>query len=177
MQQDTVAGTPANKWTLRFMDMALRSATWSKDPSTKVGAVLVSPMNGVISTGFNGFPHCVEDSADRLSDRSAKLRFTVHAELNALLWALRHNCRVDGATIFVTHPPCAHCAAALAQAGVKRVVADWPAAAFIDRWMADMLAGSDMFAETGINYQWLDNAPDLPLLFPAGPLLSAYRIS
>lgn len=155
MQYDAIDDSPAGKWDLRYMDLARRVASWSKDPSTKVGAVLVSPLNGVLATGFNGFPHLVNDTDARMTDRDEKLRFTIHAEHNVVLWATRHGAPVSGSTIYVTRPPCAHCAAALVQAGVKRVIADMPPGDFIARWAKDMRAAAEMFAEAGVANYWL----------------------
>ena len=39
------------KWDRRFMDMATLVSMWSKDPSTKCGAVIVDPMNRIVSVG------------------------------------------------------------------------------------------------------------------------------
>ena len=62
-----------DKWDNRFYDLAAYIADWSKDPSTKVGAVIVDPKNKrIVSTGFNGFPFGVEDTAERLENRDVK---------------------------------------------------------------------------------------------------------
>ena len=66
------------RWDLRFIEMASLVASWSKDPSTKVGAVITNDKNHVVSLGFNGFPRGVED---RLNvNRETKLARTIHAE-------------------------------------------------------------------------------------------------
>jgi len=75
-----------SKWDSRFMDLARLVASWSKDPSTQVGAVIVDQDKRIVSTGFNGFPRCVNDSP---VDREVKLLRTIHAEENALLFARR----------------------------------------------------------------------------------------
>ena len=61
------------KWDARFLDLAKHISDWSKDPSTKVGCVVVGEDREVRSTGFNGFPRGIEDTAARLNDRSQKL--------------------------------------------------------------------------------------------------------
>ena len=104
-----------SKWDRRMLGLVNLIATWSKDPSTGVGAVIVDSKNRIVSVGFNGFPRAVCDSDEALFDRDEKLRRTIHAEENALLFARGP---VDGCTIYVTHPPCARCAAKLIQAGV-----------------------------------------------------------
>lgn len=93
-----------SKWDRRMLGLVNLVATWSKDPSTGVGAVIVDSKNRIVSVGFNGFPRAVCDSDEALFDRDEKLRRTIHAEENALLFAGRS---VEGCTIYVTHPPCA----------------------------------------------------------------------
>lgn len=107
-----------DKWHLRFLRLAREVSTWSKDPSTKVGCVIVSPDRRVVSLGFNGLPAGIRDSADRLADREVKLALTLHAEENALLFAKGS---VAGCAAYVTRHPCSQCAAKLIQSGVCEV--------------------------------------------------------
>lgn len=104
------------KWAKRFLDLATLIGSWSKDNSTKVGAVIVDERNRIVSVGFNGFPRGIEDI---ITDRDEKLRRTIHAEENALLFANRS---VEGCTIYVTHHPCARCTAKLIQVGISKIV-------------------------------------------------------
>lgn len=108
-----------NKWDDRFMDVAKLTATWSKDPRTKVGSVIVDEKKRIIGVGFNGFPRGVDDHDDRYADRDTKLKFVAHAERNAL-----DNCPIDteGATLYATLFPCCDCAKGIIQKGIKRVV-------------------------------------------------------
>jgi dCMP deaminase len=101
------------------MDMAQMAASWSKDPSTKVGAVLVDEQKRVLGIGFNGFPRRVKDSIQRYADRDTKYEFIVHAEMNAVLNATMG---VKGSALF-TWPiaPCSTCMGMLIQAGIKKV--------------------------------------------------------
>jgi dCMP deaminase len=94
--------------------------TKSKDPSTQVGAVLVSADGKREYLGYNGFPRGVEDHPERYADRASKYAYVVHAELNAILKAGRDS---EGATLY-TWPlaTCNECAKAVIQAGVARVV-------------------------------------------------------
>lgn len=107
------------KWDNRFLDMAKLVSTWSKDPSTKVGAVIVDTNNRVVSVGYNGFPQKISDN-DRLENREEKYNIIVHAEANALMFANRS---VNGYTLY-TYPfqPCSRCASLIIQSGIKRVV-------------------------------------------------------
>ena len=67
-----------NKWDFRFLDMAKLVASWSKDPSTQTGAVIVAPRKNIIGVGFNGFPRGMYDSPERLNDRPEKYSRTIH---------------------------------------------------------------------------------------------------
>lgn len=118
-------------WQHRFLSLADQVSSWSKDPSTKVGCVVVDQDRRILSVGYNGFPRGVGDDAFRLEDRSIKHLMTVHAEANAVAAAARNGVSLHGATAYITHPACAQCAALLTQAGVLRIVqagelrADW----------------------------------------------------
>jgi dCMP deaminase len=110
----------AMKWTQRFLDLAAVVAAWSKDPSTKVGAVAVSPhTRAVLETGYNGLPRGVEDQPCRM-ERPAKYLWTAHAEENLVAHAARKT--LEGATVYVTHLCCANCTRMLINAGVRRIV-------------------------------------------------------
>lgn len=107
-------------WDKRFLELAQLNSTWSKDPSTGVGAVIVRPNNKVASQGFNGFPSKIYDNPDWLNDRDIKYKVTIHAELNAILSS---NEDLDGYTIYVyPFAPCEHCALSIIQKGIVRVV-------------------------------------------------------
>ena len=77
---------PLMKWDKRFLDLSQLISSWSKDPSTKVGAVVVDDDRRVISLGYNGFPRGVSDD-ERLDNRESKYKIVTHAEANALLFA------------------------------------------------------------------------------------------
>jgi dCMP deaminase len=110
-------------WDEYFMGMAHLSALRSKDPSTQVGAVIVSPANKVVSIGYNGLPKgCSDDEYPWDRDGSAletKYVYVVHAELNAILNA---PLPVIGCRIYVSLFPCNECAKAIIQAGIKEIV-------------------------------------------------------
>jgi dCMP deaminase len=108
------------KWDQRFLDMACLVGGWSKDPSTKTGAVIVDVQKRVVSVGYNGFPAPVVDDA-RLDCRELTYEIIVHAEVNALMFAQR---AVVGCTVY-TYPfmSCSRCAAMIIQAGITRHVA------------------------------------------------------
>ena len=111
------------KWHKRFYDLAVHVATWSKDPSTKVGACIVNADNQVLSLGFNGFPRGIFDFAKRYEDKETKYLFVSHAERNALDNAFGDT---RGATLYTTLFPCNECAKGIIQKGIKTVVTPQP---------------------------------------------------
>jgi dCMP deaminase len=104
------------------MDLAHHVADWSKDPSTKVGAVIVNDNKQVLGLGYNGFPRGVYDCPERYNNRSIKLLFVAHAERNALDNATS----VEGATLYSTLFPCTECTKGIIQRGIKRVITTAP---------------------------------------------------
>jgi len=107
------------KWDRRFLDMALLCSTWSKDPSTKVGSVIVSDRRRVVSVGYNGFPRGLPDNTEWLNNREQKLKLVAHAERNALDNA---ECSVVGSVLYTTLFPCSECAKSIVQRDIQRVV-------------------------------------------------------
>jgi dCMP deaminase len=131
-------------WPERYLALADFISGWSKDPSTKVGAVLFRLDGSIISMGYNGFPRGVDDDPALLADRSVKLKMTIHAEENAILAAVRNGSTVEGASLAVTRHPCSQCAAKLSQAGIQQVyyLVD---EAFQARWADDVELAQNMF--------------------------------
>jgi dCMP deaminase len=109
-----------NKWDKRFLELAKLVAGWSKDPSTKTGAVIVRPDKSVLSLGFNGFPKGMEDNPKWYENRESKYSRILHAEINALVFSKNS---LEGCTIY-TWPlgPCDRCVVQLLQAGINRFV-------------------------------------------------------
>jgi len=111
------------KWDRRFLDLADHVAQWSKDPRTKVGAVIVDQKNRVVSIGYNGFPRGVDDSDKRYDNRALKHKLVAHAERNALDNA---PLMVEGCTLYVPLMPCNECAKSIVQKGITKVVTYYP---------------------------------------------------
>ena len=141
-----------DKWNIRFMQQAQLISTWSKDPSTRVGCIIVSPDRFVLSEGYNGFPHGIADTYERLHDRALKYPRVVHAETNAIVNAGRNGAKIDGGILFVTAPPCTNCAKMIVQAGIREIL-------YIDLdkskkgvpgWRDELNISFDMFNEAGI---------------------------
>ena len=140
----------SEKWDKRFLDLAAHISTWSKDPSTKVGCVVVGEDREIRSTGFNGFPRGIKDDEERLSDREKKYPLICHAEENAIMHAARTGVALKGNTAYVTWPPCSRCTRSLIQAGVSEVV--YPADIEIpERWQDDFATASAMMKEAEVN--------------------------
>ena len=139
-----------NKWDRRFLDMARLVAGWSKDPSTKVGAVIADPHNRVVSVGYNGFPRGVPDDEAQLADRDMRLSLTLHAERNAILFARRD---LTGCTLYCTHHPCASCAAEIIQAGIGRVVWLPQEGGFATRWALDFPRARMAFRGADVQFE------------------------
>lgn len=129
------------------MGMAKHVAKLSKDPSTKVGAVIFDDKRRLVSAGYNGFARGVQDKASRLNDRDTKLKLTLHAEKNAILFA---TAPLEGCTIVVTHPCCAQCAAQIIQAGIKHVIWTKPDTRFMTRWGTDLILTRAQFKEAEV---------------------------
>jgi dCMP deaminase len=132
-------------WDSKFMNLAAFVAMeFSKDPSTKVGAVICDEDNRVVSIGYNGFPKGIKDD-DRLQDREKKYSLIVHAERNAMLFATTS---MKNCTLY-TYPflPCSLCAGMVIQCGIKRVVSY---KSTNKRWMKDFEISREMFEESGI---------------------------
>jgi len=143
-----------NCWDIRFMRMAHEVASWSKDPSTKVGCVLVKDRK-IISMGYNGFPRLIEDDLNRLIDREVKYEMTVHAEQNAVITAALHGISTAGSTAYVTFSPCSRCAAVLINAGVSTVVVS-AHDINCDRWLDSFRLAASLLNEAGIGHEIVD---------------------
>lgn len=140
----------SEKWDRRFLELAAHISGWSKDPSTKVGCVVVGEDREIRSTGFNGFPRGIEDDSGRLADRSQKYPLICHAEENAIMHAARIGVSLKGSSAYVTWPPCSRCARSLIQAGVSEIV--YPAGIDIpERWQEDFSISLGMMEEAGLS--------------------------
>lgn len=132
------------RWDKRFLDLAEFISTWSKDPSTKVGAVITDNKHRIVSVGFNGFPTGIDDDS-RLLFRDEKYKIIVHGEMNAILFANRN---LEGCTLY-TYPfmPCPKCASMIVQTGIARVVSY---KTDNDRWEPEFKTSRQLFEEANI---------------------------
>ncbi len=138
---------PADWWDRWFLGMAGYAATASKDPSTRVGAVVVGAGDRrKISIGYNGFPPGVADD-DRLYDRPVKYRLTIHAERNAL-----DNATFDvvGGTLYCTAHPCRECAKSIISRRIARVVSPPLPPVEPGRWTEELPESQELLREAGV---------------------------
>ena len=150
--------SPLDKWDYRFMRIADEVQSWSKDPSTKCGCVIVRDRR-ILSTGYNGLPANLSDSLTRYQDREYKLATIIHAEKNAIFNAAKNGSNTEGSTAYVTWPPCSQCASALIQAGVAKVVCPNPNTA-PERWRANFQIANELLYEAGVTVLYFgDSSP------------------
>lgn len=141
-------------WDKHFLNIAREVSASSKDPSTKVGIVIVKNKI-VVGTGYNGFPRGVRDLRSRYDDRETKYALVVHGEPNAILMA---GDRASGATLYAwPFPVCSDCCKLIIQAGIKRIVC----VAESDperkkRWEKSMKYTTLMCNEAGVVYEEID---------------------
>ena len=137
-------------WDEYFMGVAHLSGMRSKDPSTQVGACIVSSDNKILSMGYNGFPCGCSDEEfpwDREGEElDTKYPYVTHSELNAIL-----NYRggsLEGTKLYVSLFPCNECAKAIIQAGIRTVVYD------SDKYQGTPAnrASKQMFDAAGVKY-------------------------
>jgi dCMP deaminase len=127
--------------------MARLVSTWSKDPSTQTGAVIVRPDKSVASVGFNGFSKKMLDTPERLQERKEKYSRIVHCEMNAALFAREP---LIGYTLY-TYPfaSCDRCAAHMLQAGIMRFVFPQLPADKTERWSESVQRSLEYMRECG----------------------------
>ena len=122
-QEDLKKPKPSKKpsWHETYLELCDVMATRSDDLRTKLGCVIVGPDKEIITTGYNGLPRGIAATQDRLV-APAKYLYTEHAERNAILNATRFGAILKGCTLYCQRPPCADCARAIIQAGIKEIV-------------------------------------------------------
>ncbi len=111
-----------HSWDQYFMTMSYLVSMKSKDPSTRVGAVIVGPDKEIRATGYNGLPRGVEDRVTRYDNRSYKYLAANHAEENAILHCARIGIAIKGCSIYVPWLPCSYCAKSIIQVGIIEVI-------------------------------------------------------
>lgn len=144
-------------WHEYFMRHVYLAASKSKDPKTKIGAVIVKD-DVMVSEGYNGFPRKVLDSPNRYQKRDFKYQLVVHGEHNAILNCARHGISTLGSTLYTQGLPCNECAKAIIQAGVSTIVVhlQWPNLTHSTQWVESINVAKLMLSEANISCQWFD---------------------
>ena len=164
-----------NKWDRRYLAVAMQVSHWSKDPRSKMGAVIASAERRLVALGYNGFPKNVHDCDVRLRTPEIKYEMVVHAEANAALIA---GSAAKGGTVYVygPRPICGPCAGILIQAGIRRAVAIAPcdeieANPVSDCTQADWIKKGriaiDMFKDAHVEFEQVDNKIAVEEIFTA----------
>lgn len=143
-------------WDEYYLSMLDMIAAKSKDEATKVGVIIVGPDNEIRSTGFNSFPRHINDNLPERQQRPAKYLFIEHGERNAIYNAARVGVPLNGCRIYMGFYPCADCARAIIQAGIKEIIfdaKDYDAKAkyWNERWKDHMEASIQMLNEADIS--------------------------
>ena len=136
------------EWSDYYFRLVDLVASKSKDPSTKVGCVIIGSDHEIRSTGYNGLPRgCKDDVPDR-DVRPTKYYYYEHAERNTIYNATRVGVSLKGCTAYMHSLPCADCARGLIQAGITHIVIR--SLKSLDRWRESVIAGLTMICESGI---------------------------
>lgn len=143
-------------WDKYFIDIADTVRQKSKDPSSKIGAVLVGTSNQIISTGFNGFPIGINEDVSERWERPIKYQYVCHAERNAVSLAARTGVSTLNSTLYIYGfgppcVPCTECVKVVLQAGVKRIVG-YPDKPAPDNWVDDLAFSLALVKEVGIEF-------------------------
>ena len=154
-------------WDEYFMAIAKLSALRSKDPSTQVGACIVSSDNRILACGYNGAPNGFDDESfpwkREGNPLNTKYMYVCHAELNAILNYRGYRKEFEGAKIYVDLFPCNECAKAIIQSGIKQVI-----------YLSDKYNGTEaniaskkLFDECGVKYVQFEsnNCKDIVISF------------
>ncbi len=143
-------------WDDYFIRIADTVRSKSKDPSSKIGAVIVGPENQIISTGYNGFPTGVNEGNDRW-ERPTKYEYVVHAEVNAICNAAKHGIALRDSTLYLVGmgpptSPCMNCSKTIIQSGIKKVVGAYfkPVS---ESWLDELNLATSMLEEGDVLFE------------------------
>ena len=138
-------------WWGRYLDVAKVVSTWSKDPSTKVGAVAVGSKGQILAQGYNGYPRGISD--DDYHDRETKYKKIVHAEMNCIYNASWNGVSLDGSYMFVYGlPVCHECCKAIIQVGIKKVIVPYHQN-IPEKWQTSFLLTENLFKEAVVQLE------------------------
>lgn len=135
-------------WQNKFIELAKQVGSWSKDPSRKIGAVIVDPTKHVLGIGYNGFPTGIKDTDKRLNNKEFKRSVSLHAEESAILNARRD---LTGCSIFIYGLCCcSHCASWIIQTGIKEVYYKLSERGDSEHWKDNIALAKALLKEAGV---------------------------
>jgi dCMP deaminase len=137
------------------MQLTKHYASWSKDRSTGVGAVIVNEENTDLVKGYNGFPRGIDDDVDARHEKPAKYTWTEHAERNAIYKAAREGISTNGCKMYVNYFPCVDCSRAIIQSGIKTLIAPEPDLTH-HKWGESWKVAVEMLTEAGVEIQYYE---------------------
>ena len=141
-------------WKTKYLDLAQHFSTWSKDPSSKIGAVTVADDGRVLTQGYNGFPRGIEDRDERLNNREVKYGLVVHAEMNCIYNAANMGISLRDSSLFVYGlPVCSSCSLGIIQAGIKNIYMRPNYAKLTPEWLASFSKTANNFSEAKIYWE------------------------
>lgn len=132
---------------MRIADLEV--AQWSKDRSSKVGAVIVKDRE-IVTTGYNGFPRGCDDDVDERHDRPEKYHWTLHGELNAVINAARQGKSTLGCDMYLNWYPCDRCSGVIVNSGIKKIFCDEEPNWNDERWGDDFKRAEKILNEGGV---------------------------
>lgn len=144
---------PTQKWDERFLGIACSISSWSKDPSTKVGALAINVERKIIAQGYNGFPIGCDDSERFYNNRESKYVRIIHAETNVICNACNSRVGLQLSTVYIYGMyPCPECIKLLAQVYVARIVFQLGETQNLEKWKVDFETSKSLMRELHIGY-------------------------
>lgn len=154
-------------WDEYFAGLLAQVAVKSKDPSTKIGALIVGPDKEIRSTGYNSFPRGLDDNVQERMERPEKYYWIEHAERNAIYNAARCGTALKGCAVYVNSVPCIDCARAIVQAGIAElVVCDAATDDHKERWEQSYTRTEQMLKECGVAVRHITVELQIPQSHP-----------
>ena len=152
-------------WPEYFCGILDQIAAKSKDPRTKVGAIIAGPDNEIRSTGFNGFPRGVDETKTSRWERPEKYKWVAHADRNAIDQAARVGTPCRGCTMYLPFPPCSECAKSIIQVGIVVVICqDIYRGGNPELHLEELKYTKAMFKESNVSLWYLDELRSKPPL-------------
>lgn len=143
-------------WDSLFLNLANHISSWSKDKSVGVAAIITSKDNRILSVGYNGFPTGCNDNKKNRHIKPQKYLWTEHAERNAIFSAAKNGININNSIIYLNWYPCADCARAIIQSGIKKIICPPPDYKNLN-WGNQFKVSTKMFKECKIKIKHVKN--------------------